>query len=173
MPILGTPPDAIDRAEDRERFDALLEGLGLQRPPGEVARSAEQAHAVASQIGFPVLVRPSYVLGGRAMQIVRDPGELSDYMRFAVRASPEHPVLIDRFLADAIEVDVDAICDGSQVVVGGIMEHIEEAGVHSGDSACSLPPYSLSDEVIEEITVSTRRLALALGVNNIQEDVKD
>jgi carbamoyl-phosphate synthase large subunit len=175
-PIIGTPPDAIDRAEDRERFDELLERLRLERPPGDVARSPEEAHRVADRIGYPVLVRPSYVLGGRAMQIVHDAGELSDYMRFAVRASPEHPVLIDRFLADAIEVDVDAICDGDRVVVGGIMEHIEEAGVHSGDSACSLPPYSLSDEVIAKIVASTRELALEIGVRglmNVQYAVKD
>ncbi|MEE2665441.1 MAG: carbamoyl-phosphate synthase large subunit [Myxococcota bacterium] len=174
-PIIGTPPDAIDRAEDRERFDALLEKIGLERPPGDVAHSPEQAHRVADEIGYPVIVRPSYVLGGRAMQIVRDAGELSDYMRFAVRASPEHPVLIDRFLADAIEVDVDAICDGERVVVGGIMEHIEEAGVHSGDSACSLPPYSLSQEVIRKIVAATHKLALEIGVRglmNVQYAVK-
>ena len=175
-PIIGTPPDAIDRAEDRERFDALLEKIGLERPPGAVAHSPDQAHRVADEIGYPVLVRPSYVLGGRAMQIVRDAGELSDYMRFAVRASPEHPVLVDRFLADAIEVDVDALCDGERVVVGGIMEHIEEAGVHSGDSACSLPPYSLSEEVVEKIVAATHKLALEIGVRglmNVQYAVKD
>jgi carbamoyl-phosphate synthase large subunit len=173
--ILGTPPDAIDRAEDRERFDAVLEGLGLRRPPGGVARSIPEARAVAARIGYPVLVRPSYVLGGRAMEIVRDERGLESYMRFAVRASPEHPVLVDRFLADATEVDVDAICDGERVVVGGIMEHIEEAGVHSGDSACSLPPYSLAPEVVREILASTRRLALELGVRglmNVQYAVK-
>ncbi|MFP6627829.1 MAG: carbamoyl-phosphate synthase large subunit, partial [Myxococcota bacterium] len=175
VPILGTPPDAIDRAEDRERFDALLETLGLQRPDGAVARSAEAAEAVAERIGYPVLVRPSYVLGGRAMQIVQDVAGIRNYMRFAVEASPEHPVLIDRFLNDAIEVDVDAICDGQTVVVGGIMEHIEEAGVHSGDSACSLPPYSLSQDVIKQIGVATRQLALELGVRglmNVQFAVK-
>ena len=174
-PIIGTPPDAIDRAEDRERFDDLLESLGLKRPAGAVARSPGEAEAVAERIGFPVLVRPSYVLGGRAMQIVQDVASLRSYMRFAVRASAAHPVLIDCFLNDAIEVDVDAICDGERVVVGGIMEHIEEAGVHSGDSACSLPPYSLPDEVIGEIIDSTRRLALELGVRglmNVQYAVK-
>jgi len=175
-PIIGTPPDAIDRAEDRERFDELLELLGLQRPAGAVARSATEAEAVAERLGYPVLVRPSYVLGGRAMQIVRDVRGLRDYMRFAVNASPEHPVLVDRFLSDAIEVDVDAICDGQRVVVGGIMEHIEEAGVHSGDSACSLPPYSLEGPIIERIVESTRRLALEIGVlglMNVQYAVKD
>ena len=175
-PILGTSPDAIDRAEDRERFDALLEQLGLERPMGDVARSAEEAQGIAERIGYPVLVRPSYVLGGRAMQIVQDVEGLRQYMRFAVRASAEHPVLIDRFLSDAIEVDVDAICDGERVVVGGIMEHIEEAGVHSGDSACSLPPYSLAPERIEEILSATRRLALEIGVRglmNVQYAVKD
>ena len=174
-PILGTPPDAIDRAEDRERFDALLEKLGLERPPGGVARSPEEAQAVAAEIGFPVLVRPSYVLGGRAMEIVNDPQSLSGYMRYAVKASPEHPVLIDRFLADAIEVDVDAVSDGERVVVGGIMEHIEQAGVHSGDSACSLPPWTLTKTVIDDILESTRRLALELGVRglmNVQYAVK-
>ena len=175
-PILGTSPDAIDRAEDRERFDDLLELLGLKRPAGAVARSEAEAEEVAARIGYPVLVRPSYVLGGRAMQIVQDVESLRDYMRFAVRASPEHPVLIDRFLSDAIEVDVDAISDGQDVVVAGIMEHIEEAGVHSGDSACSLPPYSLSEAVVSEIIESTRKLALELGVNglmNVQYAVKN
>jgi carbamoyl-phosphate synthase large subunit len=175
-PILGTPPDAIDRAEDRERFDALLEKLRLERPPGGVARSPEEAQSVAARIGFPVLVRPSYVLGGRAMEIVNDAESLSGYMKYAVKASPEHPVLIDRFLADATEVDVDAVSDGERVVIGGIMEHIEQAGVHSGDSACSLPPWSLPRTVIDEILESTRRLAVELGVRglmNVQYAVKD
>ncbi|CAM9391887.1 unnamed protein product [Discosporangium mesarthrocarpum] len=175
-PIIGTSPDAIDRAEDRERFDALLEQLGLVRPEGDVARSADAAEQIAERIGYPVLVRPSYVLGGRAMQIVQNVDELRRYMQFAVKASDEHPVLIDRFLADAIEVDVDAICDGERVVVGGIMEHIEEAGVHSGDSACSLPPYSLAPERITEIIEATRQLALEIGVRglmNVQYAVKD
>jgi len=175
-PILGTSPDAIDRAEDRERFDEMLETLGLRRPPGAVARSTEEAEAVAERVGYPVLVRPSYVLGGRAMEIVRDAEALRGYMHYAVQASPEHPVLIDRFLADATEVDVDAISDGERVVIGGIMEHIEQAGVHSGDSACSIPPYSLSEGVIQEILTSTRRLALELGVRglmNVQYAVKD
>ena len=176
VPIIGTPPDAIDRAEDRERFDAMLESLALRRPPGAVARSPEEAEAVAARIGYPVLLRPSYVLGGRAMQIVHGVADLRDYMRFAVKASPEHPVLVDRFLADATEVDVDALCDGTRVVIGGIMEHIEQAGVHSGDSACSLPPYSLGPEVIEKILVATRRMALELGViglMNVQYAVKE
>ena len=175
-PIIGTPPDAIDRAEDRERFEQVLETLNLERPAGDVARSADEAEVIAERIGYPVLVRPSYVLGGRAMQIVQDVEGLRQYMRFAVRASAEHPVLVDRFLADATEVDVDAICDGERVVVGGIMEHIEEAGVHSGDSACSLPPYSLAPERIEEIIEATRRLALEIGVRglmNVQYAVKD
>ncbi|MDJ0869273.1 MAG: carbamoyl-phosphate synthase large subunit [Myxococcota bacterium] len=176
VPILGTPPDAIDRAEDRERFDEVLEKLGLARPPSGVARSREEAERVAAAIGYPVLVRPSYVLGGRAMEIVRDTESLREYMRYAVKASPEHPVLIDRFLADATEVDVDAICDGERVVIGGIMEHIEEAGVHSGDSACSLPPWSLGPAVIADIEAATRALALELGVRglmNVQYAVKD
>jgi carbamoyl-phosphate synthase large subunit len=175
-PIIGTSPDAIDRAEDRERFEELLESLGLQRPAGAVARSADEAEAIAERIGYPVLVRPSYVLGGRAMQIVQDVKALRNYMRFAVRASEDHPVLVDRFLSDAIEVDVDAICDGQRVVVGGIMEHIEEAGVHSGDSACSLPPYSLPQFVLEAILSATRKLALELGVlglMNVQYAVKN
>ncbi|HEY5657078.1 MAG TPA: carbamoyl-phosphate synthase large subunit [Myxococcota bacterium] len=175
VPILGTPPDAIDRAEDRERFEALLEQLGLERPEAGVARSAEEAEAVARRIGYPVLVRPSYVLGGRAMEIVHDVASLRSYMHHAVQASPEHPVLVDRFLADATEVDVDAIADGERVVIGGIMEHIEQAGVHSGDSACSIPPYSLTQAVIDQILEATRRLALELGVRglmNVQYAVK-
>ncbi|MBW2692161.1 MAG: carbamoyl-phosphate synthase large subunit [Deltaproteobacteria bacterium] len=174
-PILGTPPDAIDRAEDRERFDAVLEKLALKRPPGAVARSPEEGEKIAVELGFPVLVRPSYVLGGRAMEIVHDVESFRNYMKFAVRASREHPVLVDRFLADATEVDVDAISDGVRVVIGGIMEHIEQAGVHSGDSACSLPPYSLTKPMIDEILESTRRLALELGVKglmNVQYAVK-
>jgi carbamoyl-phosphate synthase large subunit len=175
VPILGTPPDAIDRAEDRERFDELLEKLGLRRPPSGVARSLAEAESVAARIGYPVLVRPSYVLGGRAMEIVRDPAGLQQYMRHAVQASPEHPVLVDSFLADATEVDVDALCDGRRVVIGGVMEHIEEAGIHSGDSACSIPPYSLPKAVVDEILDATRRLALELGVRglmNVQYAVK-
>jgi carbamoyl-phosphate synthase large subunit len=175
VPILGTPPDAIDRAEDRERFEALLEQLNLERPPAGLARSVDEAVRVAARIGYPVLVRPSYVLGGRAMEIVHDEVSLHAYMRSAVKASPEHPVLVDRFLADATEVDVDAICDGERVVIGGIMEHIEQAGIHSGDSACSIPPYSLTKPVIDEILDSTRRLALELGVRglmNVQYAVK-
>ncbi|MDH5307131.1 MAG: carbamoyl-phosphate synthase large subunit, partial [Myxococcales bacterium] len=176
VPILGTPPEAIDRAEDRERFEALLDKLGLERPPAGIARSPKQAEAVAERLGYPVLVRPSYVLGGRAMEIVHDVASLRTYMDRAVKASPEHPVLVDRFLADATEVDVDAISDGECVVIGGIMEHIEQAGVHSGDSACSIPPYSLTKPVIEDILDATRRLALELGVRglmNVQYAVKD
>ncbi len=175
VPIIGTPPDAIDRAEDRERFDAVLEKLELAKPPSGMARSLGEAQQAATRIGYPVLVRPSYVLGGRAMQIVNDDASLENYMRTAVQVSPEHPVLIDRFLADAIEVDVDAICDGERVVVAGVMEHIEEAGVHSGDSACSIPPYSLPKVVVDEIVESTRALAMELGVRglmNVQYAVK-
>ncbi len=165
--ILGTSADAIDRAEDRERFAQLLRKLGLRQPENGTARSVAAALRLAANIGYPVLVRPSYVLGGRAMQIVHDELELDRYMRNAVMMSPEHPVLVDRFLANAIEVDVDAICDGRQAVIGGVMEHIEEAGIHSGDSACSLPPYSLPRYVIDEIRRATRELALELGVRGL------
>ncbi len=167
VPILGTSPDAIDRAEDRERFAELLRTLGLLQPDNGTARSAEQALRLAESIGYPVLVRPSYVLGGRAMQIVYTASDLERYMREAVRVSPEHPVLVDRFLPDAVEVDVDAICDGTLAVIGGIMEHIEEAGVHSGDSACSLPPRSLSVSMCGRIREATRALALELGVRGL------
>jgi len=175
VPILGTPPDAIDRAEDRRRFAALLSDLGLQQAPGATARSYEEAAAIAATIGYPVLVRPSYVLGGRAMQIVYDDLDLQRYMTEAVRVSPEHPILVDKFLEDALEIDVDAISDGERVVVGGVMEHIEKAGIHSGDSACALPPYSLGDDQVERIKAQTRSLAKELGVIgllNIQFAIK-
>ncbi len=176
VPIIGTSPDAIDRAEDRERFAELLTKLGLRQPENGTARSVADAKRLAERIGYPVLVRPSYVLGGRAMRIVHDVTELETYMREAVTVSPEHPVLVDRFLANAIEVDVDALCDGKLAVIAGIMEHIEEAGIHSGDSACSLPPYSLPRYLIEEIERSTRALALELGVvglMNVQFAIAD
>jgi carbamoyl-phosphate synthase large subunit len=176
VPILGTPSDAIDRAEDRKRFAALLEKLGLAQAPGATARSYEEAAAIATTIGYPALVRPSYVLGGRAMQIVYDADDLRTYMTEAVRVSPEHPILVDKFLEDALEIDVDAISDGERVVVGGVMEHVEKAGVHSGDSACALPPYSLGDDQIATIKRQTRALALELGVIgllNIQFAIKN
>jgi carbamoyl-phosphate synthase large subunit len=176
IPILGTSPDAIDLAEDRERFAKLVDKLGLRQPLNGIARSREEALQVAERIGYPVLTRPSYVLGGRAMEIVDGPAQLEDYIVTAVQVSGDSPVLIDQYLRDAIEVDVDAICDGEDVVVAGVMQHIEEAGVHSGDSACSLPPYSLSDEIIAEIERQTHELALALGVvglMNVQFAVKD
>ncbi|MBX3234639.1 MAG: carbamoyl-phosphate synthase large subunit [Nitrospiraceae bacterium] len=174
--ILGTSPDAIDRAEDRERFRDLLNKLGLRQAESGTARSVEEAVAIASRITYPVMVRPSYVLGGRAMQIVYDETGLLAYMGSAVKASDKHPVLIDKYLRDAIEVDADAISDGKTVVVAGIMEHIEEAGVHSGDSACSLPPYTLQPSTIEEIRRQMTALALELGViglMNAQFAVKD
>jgi len=176
VPILGTPPDAIDRAEDRERFKQVLQKLGLNQPPNGTATSFTQASQIAKQIGYPVLVRPSYVLGGRAMEIVYDETDLKDYMERAVRASPDHPILVDKFLEDAIEMDVDAVSDGKTVVIGGIMEHIEEAGIHSGDSACSLPPWSVSGRMLNAIREQTRALALELGVVgliNIQFAIKD
>jgi carbamoyl-phosphate synthase large subunit len=176
VPIIGTSPDSIDRAEDRERFEKVLATLNLHRPPNGVARSLAEAEQVVKTLGYPVLVRPSYVLGGRAMEIVYDLESLHEYMRKAVRVSPEHPVLIDQFLEDAVEVDVDAVCDGVDVVVGGIMEHIERAGVHSGDSACSLPPCSIDAEVQAEIRRQTAALARELnvvGLINVQYAVKD
>ena len=151
VPILGTSVESIDRTEDRRRFDELCRELGVPMPPGGTATSIEEALEIAEEIGYPVLVRPSYVLGGRAMEIVYDPISLREYFARAVQASPEHPVLLDRFLEDAFEADVDAVCDGETVVIGGIMQHIEDAGVHSGDSACVLPPYLLRDVDMEAI----------------------
>ncbi|OGP76397.1 MAG: carbamoyl phosphate synthase large subunit [Deltaproteobacteria bacterium RBG_16_64_85] len=171
VPILGTSPDSIDRAEDRERFKDLLDLLKLRQPPNGIARSMVAAVGIASRIGYPVLLRPSYVLGGRAMEIVHDEEGLRKYLTHAVRASEERPVLIDKFLEDAIEIDVDSIADGDTVVIGGIMEHIEEAGVHSGDSACSLPPHSISGEAVREIARQTKALAKELrvvGLMNVQ-----
>ncbi len=164
VPILGTSPDAIDRAEDRQRFNTLIRELGLNQAAGATARSLTEAQAIAASTGYPVLVRPSYVLGGRAMRIVYDDEDLREYMREAVRVSPEHPVLIDKFLDDAIEVDVDAVADATRVVVGGVMEHIEKAGIHSGDAACALPPYSLGDDQVQVLREQTKALAKALGV---------
>jgi carbamoyl-phosphate synthase large subunit len=176
IPILGTSPDAIDLAEDRERFADLVSRLGLKQPANGIARSREEALAVAERIGYPVLTRPSYVLGGRAMEVVDSPAQLEHYIETAVQVSGDSPVLIDRYLRDAVEVDVDAIADGDDVVIAGVMQHIEEAGVHSGDSACSLPPYSLSAEVVAEIERQTDALARALkvkGLMNVQFAVKD
>ncbi len=164
VPVIGTTPDCIDLAEDRERFQQVVNELGLKQPPNRLARSVEEAVAGAAEIGFPLVVRPSYVLGGRAMEIVYNKKDLKYYMKNAVSVSNDAPVLLDRFLDDAVEVDVDAICDGEQVLIGSIMEHIEQAGVHSGDSACSLPPYSLSAEVQDQLREQTRQLALKLGV---------
>ncbi len=164
VPIIGTTPDAIDRAEDRERFQVMLQDLGLKQPPNRTARTPEEALRLAQEIGYPLVVRPSYVLGGRAMEIVQEQAQLERYMREAVKVSNESPVLLDRFLNDAKEVDVDALSDGDEVIIGGIMEHVEQAGVHSGDSACSLPPYSLSKELQDELRVQTVKMAKALGV---------
>ncbi len=175
VPIIGTSPDAIDRAEDRERFQEMLHKLALLQPENGTARSFEEAEKVVERIGYPVVVRPSYVLGGRAMEIVYDSENLQRYMKTAVLVSPEHPILIDSFLDEAIEIDVDALCDGTDVVIGGIMEHIEEAGIHSGDSACSLPPYSISPEIVAEIRRQTVLMALELnvkGLMNVQYAVK-
>jgi carbamoyl-phosphate synthase large subunit len=171
VPIIGTTPDMIDCAEDRERFQKMLQELGLKQPPNRTARNAQDALLLANEIGYPLVVRPSYVLGGRAMEIVHEQAELERYMREAVKVSHDSPVLLDRFLNDAIEVDVDAISDGKEVFIGGVMEHIEEAGVHSGDSACSLPPYSLTQTVQDELRRQTVAMAKALnvvGLMNVQ-----
>lgn len=167
VPIIGTSPESIDIAEDRERFQKLVQQLGLRQPANATARTEAQALELARAVGFPLVVRPSYVLGGRAMEIVFNEDDLRAYMTDAVKVSNDSPVLLDRFLDDAIEVDVDAVCDGREVLIGGIMEHVEQAGVHSGDSGCSLPPNSLSAELQDEIRVQTRQLALALGVNGL------
>jgi carbamoyl-phosphate synthase large subunit len=176
IPVLGTSADAIDIAEDRERFQVLLKKLGLRQPDNGLARAPDEAETIADRIGYPVVIRPSYVLGGRAMEIVFDRAQLHRYMREAVRVSGDSPVLIDRYLNDAIEVDVDCIADGETVYVAGVMEHIEEAGIHSGDSACSLPPYSLSPAMVTELKTETDALARALGVvglMNVQYAIKD
>ena len=176
FPVLGTAPEAIDLAEDRGKFAQILAELGIAAPPHGEARTLPEARAIAAQIGFPVVVRPSYVLGGRAMEIVYDADDLETFVRTAAEASPDHPVLIDRFLEGAIEVDVDAVSDGSDVFIGAVMEHIEEAGVHSGDSSCQIPPATLSDDELDEIEDITRRLARrlgVLGVLNLQLAVKD
>ncbi|MGB7817008.1 MAG: carbamoyl-phosphate synthase large subunit [Methylotenera sp.] len=167
VPIIGTTPDAIDRAEDRERFQQMLQELGLKQPPNRTARTPEAALIAATEIGYPLVVRPSYVLGGRAMEIVHEQSQLERYMREAVKVSNDSPVLLDRFLNDAIEIDVDAICDGEDVLIGGIMQHVEQAGVHSGDSACSLPPYSLSKELQDVLRDQTVQMAKALGVKGL------
>ena len=171
VPIIGTSPDMIDAAEDRERFQKLLQDLGLKQPPNRTARTEPDALRLAEEIGYPLVVRPSYVLGGRAMEIVHEPRDLERYMREAVKVSNDSPVLLDRFLNDAVEVDVDALSDGEEVIIGGVMEHIEQAGVHSGDSACSLPPYSLSAEVQDELRRQTQLMAKGLnvcGLMNVQ-----
>ena len=171
VPIIGTTPDSIDIAEDRERFQKLLHELKLSQPPNRTARTEEAALALAQEIGYPLVVRPSYVLGGRAMEIVHGDKDLERYMRVAVQVSEKSPVLLDRFLDDAIEVDVDCISDGTDVMIGGIMEHVEAAGIHSGDSACSLPPYSLSAELQDEMRRQTTLMAKALkvvGLMNVQ-----
>lgn len=164
VPIIGTSPEAIDRAEDRERFQQMIERLGLKQPANAIVRSTEEALSAAVNVGYPLVVRPSYVLGGRAMEIVYNETELKRYMREAVQVSDDAPVLLDHFLNSAIEVDIDAVCDGSDVVIGGIMQHIEQCGVHSGDSACSLPPYSLAEDVQDEMREQVKKMALELGV---------
>ncbi|SHJ69451.1 carbamoyl-phosphate synthase large subunit [Palleronia salina] len=176
IPILGTSPDAIDLAEDRERFQAMLNELGLRQPKNGLARSDDEAMAMAAEVGYPLVIRPSYVLGGRAMEIVRDDAHLARYIRDAVDVSGKNPVLLDSYLSGAVEVDVDCLSDGTDVHVAGVMQHIEEAGVHSGDSACSLPPYTLSDDTIAELERQTKAMALKLGVvglMNVQFAIKD
>jgi carbamoyl-phosphate synthase large subunit len=164
VPILGTSPDAIDRAEDRQRFSALLTELGLAQAAGATARSLDEARAIATAVGYPVLVRPSYVLGGRAMRVVHDDQDLVEFVGEAVRVAEEHPILVDKFLEDSIEIDVDAVADAERVIIGGVMEHTEKAGIHSGDASCSLPPYSLGDDQVRALREQTRAMARALGV---------
>jgi carbamoyl-phosphate synthase large subunit len=176
LPILGTSPSSIRLAENREQFAALLHELEIEQPPSGTARTLDQARKVADEIGYPVLVRPSYVLGGRAMEICNTPADLRHFMAHALAASGDHPVLIDRFLSDAIELDVDVVCDGEDVVVCGVLEHIEEAGIHSGDSAMTLPPYSLSAALVQQVRYATKRIALRIGVvglMNAQFAIKD
>ncbi|MGE0443172.1 MAG: carbamoyl-phosphate synthase large subunit, partial [Gemmatimonadales bacterium] len=176
VPILGTSPEAIDAAEDRGRFEAIARELGVEQPKNGTARSLEEALKVAEQVGYPVLIRPSYVLGGRAMQIVYDGESLESFFAEAVRVAPGHPVLIDQFLEDAFEADVDAICDGERCVIGGVMQHIEDAGIHSGDSACVMPPYLITEPQVAEMREYTRQFALKLGVvglMNVQYAVRD
>src|SRR5262249_24045760 len=176
IPILGTSPASIDAAEDRKRFGALLRRLRIPAPEYGIARSVPEALKAARRIGYPVMVRPSYVLGGRAMEVVYDDDGIRQYVTRAMRTSDHPSILIDRFLSDATEVDVDAVADGTEVFIGGIMEHIEEAGIHSGDSACTLPPHSLTPDQIARITDYTKRMALGLkvkGLINIQYAIKD
>jgi len=176
VPIIGTTPDAIDRAEDRERFQQMINKLGLLQPMNATARSADEAEILAKKIGYPLVVRPSYVLGGRAMEIVYKQEELSHYMKTAVQVSDDSPVLLDFFLPNAIEMDVDAVSDGDEVVIGAIMQHIEQAGIHSGDSACSLPPYSLSESVQNQMREICKKMACELGVRglmNVQLALQD
>ncbi len=173
--IMGTQPDSIDFAEDRERFSAVLDNLGIMYPPAGMATSFEEAEQVAARIGYPLLVRPSYVLGGRGMMIAYDSTHLREYMAEATRISPDYPVYLDRFLEGAIDSDVDALCDGEEVYIGGILEHIEEAGIHSGDSATCIPPFSFSRSLQDKLRDITRRIALALGVRglvNVQYAIK-
>ena len=176
VPIVGTPPEAIDLAEDRGAFGDLLAAAGLPAPKYGMATTFAQARRIADEIGYPVLVRPSYVLGGRGMEIVYDDETLKGYITRATELSPEHPVLVDRFLEDAVEIDVDALCDGAEVYIGGIMEHIEEAGIHSGDSACALPPVTLGRSDIEKVRRATEAIAHGIGVVgllNVQYALKD
>jgi carbamoyl-phosphate synthase large subunit len=167
VPILGTSPKSIAAAEDREQFRQLLDKLKLKQPESATARTFEEAKVIANRLGLPVMMRPSFVLGGRAMMVAYEEEELEPFVRAAFAASPEHPVLIDRFLEHAIEVDIDIICDGTDVYVGGVMEHVEEAGIHSGDSACSIPPYTLSDEMVEQIKTACSAMAMELNVKGL------
>ena len=167
VPIMGTSPEAIDLAEDRDRFAAVLDELGIVYPAAGMASTYQEACVVADRIGFPLLVRPSYVLGGRGMGIVYDGAQLEKYMTEAAKITPDHPVYLDRFLEGAVEVDLDALCYGDEVYVGGVLEHIEEAGIHSGDSACSLPPATLGDAVLEQIRASTEAIARGVGVQGL------